>query len=61
MKAKVDPKTCIGCELCVQTAPEVFEMNGPIAVTKSDTVPPEQQGAAQDAANECPVAAISIE
>ncbi len=27
MAIKVDEELCIGCELCVQICPEVFEMN----------------------------------
>lgn len=62
MKAKVNPETCIGCELCAQTCPEAFEMNDEgIAVTKGDTVPTDAEQSAQDAAGNCPVDAIELD
>ena len=42
--------------------PEVFEMgDDDIAIVKVNEVPPELQDACQDAAEQCPVEAISIE
>ena len=32
MKAEVDQDECTGCELCIDTCPEVFEMVGDLAV-----------------------------
>jgi ferredoxin len=61
MKAKVDPDTCTGCELCTQTCPEVFKMEGDVAVAYTNPVPPESEQLAKQAADECPVEAISIE
>lgn len=60
MKAKVDESLCIGCELCVQICPGVFRMEGDFAVAIVDTVPPEHEKAARQAASECPVEAIAI-
>lgn len=40
MKAFVDQDVCTGCELCVDTCPEVFEMNdNSIAQVKGENVP----------------------
>ena len=61
MKAKVDPDLCTGCELCVQTCPEVFEMEDDLAVTKVDEVPTDAEETCRQAAEECPVEAIIIE
>ncbi|OHD67927.1 MAG: ferredoxin [Spirochaetes bacterium RBG_16_49_21] len=61
MKAKVDPDTCTGCELCTQTCPEVFKMEGDVAVAYVNPVPKEYEDLAKQAADECPVEAISIE
>ena len=60
MKAIVDKETCTGCGLCADTCPEVFELVGDLAVVKADPVPPDVAVTCQDAADECPVEAISI-
>ena len=60
MKARVDTDLCIGCELCVQIAPAVFRMEGEFAAAISETVPPEHEKSARQAADECPVTAIVI-
>ncbi len=61
MKAIVDPNTCIGCEACVGICPEVFEMQGALAVVIIDPVPPDKEATAREAADACPTSAISIE
>lgn len=60
MKAKVDRDLCTGCELCVQTCPEVFRMEGEFAVAYASPVPKDCEDTAQQAAEECPVEAIAI-
>lgn len=53
---------CTGCEACVGTAPEVFEMGDEdIAVVKVDPVPADLEDSAREAADSCPVEAIVIE
>ncbi len=61
MRAIVDKDTCTGCGLCTESCPEIFEMEGDIAVVKVDEIPPEAEEAARQAAEECPVEAIAIE
>lgn len=62
LKAKVDKDTCIGCELCTQICPEVFEMNDEqIAIVIADPVPTAVEGTAKEAEEQCPVGAITVE
>lgn len=62
MKAKVDADTCTGCELCVDTCPDVFEMSDGLAITKAGgTVPEAAEETCREASDSCPVEAISIE
>jgi ferredoxin len=60
MKVIID-NTCTGCELCVDTCPEVFEMGPDMAQVIADEVPAELEDAVQQAADECPVEAIIVE
>ena len=61
MKAKVNKDTCVGCGLCVDACPGVFEMVGEVAVAKVNPVPPDLEPSCREAAGSCPVEAISIE
>ena len=62
MKAQVNDETCIGCGLCAETCPAVFEMNDDdIAVVKGDSVPADAGDDCREAAESCPVDAIAIE
>jgi ferredoxin len=61
MKAIVDENTCTGCGLCADTCPDVFEMDVDTAKVKVDVVPPETEASCREAAEGCPVEAITIE
>jgi ferredoxin len=61
MKAEVSKDLCTGCGLCVSTCPDVFEMAGDVAEVKGDAVPEAAMDSAKEAAQNCPVEAISIE
>ena len=62
MKANVDKETCIGCGMCPSICPEVFDMDDDgKAHTIVDEVPAGKEDEAQDAADSCPVNAISVD
>jgi len=61
MKAMVDPDLCTGCELCVSTCPEVFEMADDVAKVIVDVIPADSEDSAREAADDCPAEAIKVE
>jgi ferredoxin len=61
MKVRVDKETCVGDETCVEVCPEVFEMQGDVAVAKMEDVPEDLEEKVKEAATSCPVEAIIIE
>ena len=61
MRAYVDQDLCIGCGLCTDVAPDVFEMNDEgKAVAVADTTAENQDGVTE-AITGCPVSAIREE
>lgn len=59
-RAYVNPDLCIGCGLCVSTAPEVFRLNeNGISEAYAET-PEYAKEQVEEAVNSCPVNAISI-
>ena len=61
MKVRVDADLCVGCGLCVNTCPDIFEMQDDKAVTKVSELPAEQQDSCKQSKDECPVEAIIME
>ena len=61
MKAFVDPSLCIGCTQCAGLCPEVYTMEGTLAVALPGDIPPEAAASAVEAAEACPVRAIRID
>ncbi len=61
MRAHVDRDTCIGCGLCSDNCPEVFEQVDGRSSVKVDPVPESAYDCAREAAENCPVSAITIE
>ncbi len=61
MKVSINNDECTGCNLCVDTCPDMFEMEGDIAKVKKADVPADQAETTKQAAEDCPVEAIIIE
>jgi ferredoxin len=61
MKVKVDEDACVGDGTCVEMCPEIFEMEGDLAIVKVDRIPDELEDAVREAADNCPVEAIIID
>jgi ferredoxin len=60
MKAQIT-EDCISCGRCVDICPEVFEMGEEYAEVKMNSIPEEYADAVEEAAEECPTAAIIVE
>lgn len=61
MKAIIDPELCTGCELCVSTCPDLFQMEGDIAKVIVEVIPEGAIDSARQAAEDCPAVAIKLE
>ena len=61
MKAQIARDTCTGCGLCVNSCPDIFEIENDSAVVKVDNVPEDAISCVQEAKDSCPVEAISLE
>jgi ferredoxin len=53
----VDSDLCTGCELCVETVPDVFQMEGDVATVIDPEGASEEE--IQEAIDNCPVEAIT--
>jgi len=62
MKAVVDRETCIGCGLCESTCPDLFVMDDEEkAKVIVEEIAKQAEECAKQAAEECPVTAITVE
>ena len=61
MRVTIDEETCVSCEVCVETCPEVFEINDDKVRVKVDEVPEDVMESCKEAAENCPVEAIQME
>jgi len=58
-KVSVDATACVGCGLCEQNCPEVFEIKGDgLAYVKASSC---EQHDLQEVSEQCPVQAIKVE
>jgi ferredoxin len=58
---RVDKETCVGDETSVEVSPEVFEVQGDVAVAKMENAPEDIEEKVKEGATSCPVEAIIIE
>jgi ferredoxin len=61
MKAKIDADLCTACELCTSEVPDVFQMGDEVAEVIVDEVPSGLEDSVKEAAEDCPVEAITVE
>ena len=61
MRAYVDQGTCIGCGVCVDTCPEVFQLNEDGKAEAIADTTEENRSGVLEAIDNCPVSAIREE
>lgn len=59
MNVRVNQDECIGCGVCAQICPEVFDLDEDAG--KARVLRPEGAECAQEAADSCPVGCIQVE
>ena len=60
MRAQVNPSTCIGCGICEEICPAVFELKNSVSTVRADPVPPDSEGDCRAARDGCPASAITL-
>jgi ferredoxin len=61
MNVTINRDACIGCNACVATCPDIFEMDDENkAIVKNSSVPKELEECTKEAAESCPVTCIEI-
>lgn len=58
MLVKINDEECIGCGVCAQICPEVFQLNDEAG--KAKVARPQGAECAQEAADSCPVGCIEV-
>ncbi len=62
MKAHVDKQKCLGCGICIDVCPDVFETDDEgLAQVKVAVVPAEAESSCREAAEQCPEQAIDVQ
>ncbi|MEG0692074.1 MAG: ferredoxin [Oscillospiraceae bacterium] len=61
MKVKVDKNGCIGCALCVETCPQVFELDEDgLSQVIGNKISDDDMERVKIARDECPVSVITV-
>lgn len=60
MKGYVDKDVCIGCGMCVGTCPDAFQMDDDGLAVGYQEIPEGSVDDAKQAAEDCPVEAITV-
>jgi ferredoxin len=60
MKVHIDKDLCVGDRVCVKMCPELFDMDGEVAVLKTNTIPERLVDVCLNTAEMCPEFAIVI-
>ncbi len=61
MKTCINRELCIGCELCTNLFPNIYEMDGDKAVAIIGEIPAELDDEVLEAQEDCPTGAIHLE
>lgn len=62
MKPIVDPDLCIGCGVCEDACPEIFQIRDDgLAYVIAEDPEPESYGCVHDSMDMCPTDAITVE
>jgi ferredoxin len=61
MKVQVKDDECVGDGMCAELCPEIFKMEGDLAIVKKEDVPPELEDLVRKAAASCPVDAMFLD
>ena len=61
MRIQIEKDLCVGCEACIEIAPEVLEMQDDIAAILEEDIPEDLEDAVKEAKEICPAGAIIVE